>query len=160
MDRNRHILLALSPVILGVAVFGILVASQSFFKKSVPEVLLPRPIEVAVAAEEEPTMPEIKKHVLMPEFVKGIYLTAATASQIKGRQRLIDLVKKTELNTVVIDIKAELGALAYDVEDPELKKYVSTKIKIKDIDVLLNTLHEADIYVVGRLFVFQDPYLV
>jgi len=91
--------------------------------------------------------------------VKGIYLTAHTASDTKAMEKIIQLIDKTELNAVVIDIKDYSGYILYDSQIDEVKKLKTKKIVIKDVPALIVKLHEHNIYVIARQTVFQDPIL-
>jgi len=92
--------------------------------------------------------------------IKGIYLTANSAASEKIAGNIIDLIKKTELNAVVIDIKDYTGLVLYDsqislvnelgLEDDRFDG------KIKEV---IERFHKEGIYVIARQTVFQDPIL-
>jgi len=75
------------------------------------------------------------------------------------RQKIVDLVDSSKINAVVIDIKDATGRVSFLVNDPVISDTGSPKDLIKDISGLIQTLHEKNIYVIGRISVFQDPYL-
>jgi len=72
---------------------------------------------------------------------------------------VIDLARTTELNAVVIDIKDFSGEVAYETDVSEVKEYGAERLKIRNIEALIKRLHEANIYVIARVTVFQDPIL-
>ncbi|WP_239615264.1 putative glycoside hydrolase [Cohnella mopanensis] len=91
-------------------------------------------------------------------IVKGIYVTAYSA----GGERmasLLNLLDKTELNAMVIDVKDDLGNITYKTDNPELQKLGSPQPYIKDINKLMTTLKEHDIYPIARVVVFKDSVL-
>jgi len=94
-----------------------------------------------------------------PEIIKAIYLTGWSAGNPAKIKYLIDLVKTTEINAVVIDIKDYSGYVAYDSQVPEVKKYDAKEIRIPLINKLIKQLHDEGIYVIARITVFQDPQL-
>ncbi len=94
-----------------------------------------------------------------PEIIKAVYLTGWSAGSDKKIGQIIDLIKNTELNAVVIDVKDYSGYVAYDIDLPEIKKYGAKKIMISKINSLLKKLHDENIYVIARITVFQDPIL-
>lgn len=94
-----------------------------------------------------------------PEIIKAIYLTGWSAGAESRINYLIDLVKTTEINAVVIDVKDFSGYVSYDMAVPEVEKYKAEKRKIPNIDLLIKRLHENGIYVIARITVFQDPVL-
>ena len=52
------------------------------------------------------------------QVVKGLYLTAYSAGNPKKLNEIIDLIKNTELNAVVIDIKDYSGKVLYGSRVP------------------------------------------
>src|SRR3989344_1527763 len=103
----------------------------------------------------------IKKQLINPpEIVKAVYLTSPSGGSEKKINWLIDLSNKSELNSVVIDIKDFSGYIAYDSDVADAEKYKTERIDIKDVDSLIKRLHNNNIYIIARMTVFQDPALV
>ena len=102
-----------------------------------------------------------KKDAAKPEKleVKGIYLTAYTASNDTSRQRLIDLIDSTELNAVVIDIKDYTGYVLYDSNLAIVDELGTDTGRLGDVKKIVDDFHAHDIYVIARQTVFQDPVL-
>jgi len=98
-------------------------------------------------------------HIATPEKVKAIYMSAWTAGSTKHRDPLLKIVDETEINAVVIDIKDSTGRISFHVSDPELAKMGTSEKRIGDIRALTALLHSKNIYIIGRISVFQDPYL-
>lgn len=98
-------------------------------------------------------------HIKQPEIIKGIYLTAYSAGT-KRFDELLELIKNTELNAMVIDIKTGSGEIAFEPTNPNLTKYSSVNPIINDLDELVKKAHNADVYLIARNFVFQDPAVV
>jgi len=103
--------------------------------------------------------PEKIKHLSTPASVKAIYITSWVAGTESRRSPLIDLIDKTELNSVVIDVKDYTGKLAWLPKDPVLLAAGLGENRISDIEQLIERLHEKNIYVIGRISVFQDLHL-
>lgn len=72
---------------------------------------------------------------------------------------VIDLAKRTGVNAVVIDVKDYSGYIAYRAGVPDAQKYGAIRPTVRDIDSVINRLHEANIYAIARVTVFQDPIL-
>jgi hypothetical protein len=90
--------------------------------------------------------------------IKGIYVTAHSAGG--GRlESLLKLVDSTELNSMVIDIKDDDGYITYPTTTPELQKIGASKKYISDVNGLMLTLKEHDIYPIARIVVFKDTVL-
>lgn len=98
-------------------------------------------------------------HIKTPAPVKGIYMTQCVAGTRDFRARLVNLIDTTELNSVVIDIKDYSGRISFRSDNPLLKDKLSPACRADDMMQFIGMLHEKGIYVIGRITVFQDPYL-
>jgi hypothetical protein len=96
---------------------------------------------------------------IMPTSVKGVYVTAYTAGNQARLDKIIDLMDRTELNAVVIDIKDYTGYILYDSHVPLAEQLHTSKNILGDVTALIRRLHEHGIYVIARQTVFQDPVL-
>lgn len=100
------------------------------------------------ASEATTTEPLEKKvaHLKTPENLKAIYVSSWVASTPSVREKLVQLIETTELNAVVIDVKDNTGVITWDgrMKEAELKAFIEE-------------LHTKNIYVIGRVAVFQDP---
>jgi hypothetical protein len=95
---------------------------------------------------------------LTPLEVKGIYLTHLTAGQDKRFDELLALVKRTELNAMVIDVKGESGHIFYDSKVP-LAREIGAVDPAYDIRKRLKQLRDANVYAIARLVVMEDTLL-
>lgn len=98
----------------------------------------------------------IVTHLATPVPLKGIYMTACVASTQYWRESLKKLVEDTELNAMIIDIKDYSGTVS--IVDTSLQAKDAPGCKVRDLSVYIASLHEKNIYVIGRVTVFQDPY--
>lgn len=94
-----------------------------------------------------------------PSEIKAVYLTSWSGGSQKKVDYIIDLIKTTELNAVVIDIKDYSGYVTYDIKAPEVEKYKAKEIRIPRLNALIKKLHDEGIYVIARITIFQDPIL-
>lgn len=91
--------------------------------------------------------------------VKGIYVSGWSAGTRKI-EPLIDLVDRTELNAMVIDVKNDSGQITYDSKLPAADETGSDSRKmIPDLKQLLSELKQEQIYTIGRVVVFKDPFM-
>jgi len=90
--------------------------------------------------------------------VKGIYMTGPSAS-IDRFNTLVQLVKETELNAIVLDVKEDNGYMTFEPATPELKQMGNYKKWIRDIHQVMETFRENDIYPIARIVVFKDTVL-
>ena len=74
------------------------------------------------------------------------------------RDSLVKFIDETKLNAVVIDIKDYAGKISFPTANPVLAGSVSDKCRADDMKEFIEKLHEKDIYVIGRITVFQDPF--
>lgn len=95
-------------------------------------------------------------HIKTPDAVKAIYMTACVAGTPKWRTSLKKMINDTELNSVIIDIKDYSGTVAFI--DPELQEENVPGCRVRDLREFIEELHKDNIYVIGRITVFQDPY--
>ncbi len=121
--------------------------NESLFDSTIlTAITLPTPFEVT--------------HIETPKSVKAIYMSNWVAGNKKMRDNLIRIIDTTELNAVVIDIKDYTGRIGFLVKNDELKKIGSAIDRIPDIKEFIDELHKKNIYVIGRISVFQDSYFV
>lgn len=111
-----------------------------------------------VAAEKSATF-EVA-HVETPKQVKAIYMTSWVAGTPSLRQKLVNLIDTTEINSVVIDVKDYTGKVSFEIKDQELKKFGSEEIRVRDLREFLAELHKKNVYTIARIAVFQDAYMV
>ncbi|MFH0804137.1 MAG: putative glycoside hydrolase [Candidatus Zambryskibacteria bacterium] len=100
------------------------------------------------------------KHLKTPEPLKGIYMTQCVASMPSFREKLAKLIDETELNSVVIDIKDYTGTISFKTGNPEIDVLSGSGCKVSDMQDFVDSLHDKNIYVIGRVTVFQDPLYV
>lgn len=93
-------------------------------------------------------------HIETPEPLKALYMSACVAGTPNWRTNLKNLIEKTELNAVIIDIKGESGKISFPNDFP--KAATSGGCVVNDMREFIEELHESEIYVIGRLSVFQD----
>lgn len=102
-----------------------------------------------------PPLPE--KLANPPQVIKAVYVTGWSAGSARYLNYLADLFETTGINAVVVDIKDYSGKVSYNSMVPEVKEYGLSNYAISDIDGLVRFLHGQNIYVIGRISVFEDP---
>jgi hypothetical protein len=98
-----------------------------------------------------------QKLVNPPQIIKAVYVTGYSAGAKSYLNYLTNLFQTTEINAVVIDIKGSSGYISYNCDVEDAKKYKLNTNLISDIDFLVKFLHDKNIYVIGRIAVFEDP---
>ena len=99
-------------------------------------------------------------HIPTPTPMRAIYMTSWVAGTASIREKLLTIIDTTEINAVVIDIKDYTGKISFITHDPELLASGVGEKRISDIDALIDRLHKKGVYVIGRVAVFQDPFMV
>lgn len=94
-----------------------------------------------------------------PAEIKAVYMTSWSAGNETKLKYLTNLIKETELNSVVIDVKDFSGYVAYNTNLELPKKYNAVELRIPRLNALIKRLHDQNIYVIGRISVFQDQRL-
>jgi hypothetical protein len=95
-----------------------------------------------------------------PEIIKAIYATNWSGGNEKKVEYFLDLLRTTELNAIVLDIKDYTGIVGYEVSVPLVKEYGAFEKRIPKINALIKRFHDEGVYVIGRIAVFQDNALV
>jgi len=98
---------------------------------------------------------------LEPFVAKGIYiqfglLFPEAAAQLQAN---LDLVERTELNAVVIDVKADRGWLAFESRYPVAQEIDAHYDDIADIRQILQECKRRNIYTIARMVIFKDDIL-
>lgn len=93
-----------------------------------------------------------------PVKVKGIYVSGPVAG-IARMDELIDLVDRTELNAMVIDVKNDEGKVTYRMRSDQVEELEAAVGYIPDIGELVRKCKEKNIYLIARIVAFRDPYL-
>lgn len=97
---------------------------------------------------------------LEPLVPKALYLSFWAAGSQKHLNRILDLAEKTEINTVIVDVKNEYGDLLYKTEVPLAQEIGAHKNRtVYNIEKLIKQLKEKNLYVIGRVVVFKDERL-
>ncbi len=111
-----------------------------------------------ISAIKNDIMEEKIVHLSTPEPLKAIYMTSWVAGTPNWRSELVNFITKTEINSIVIDIKDYSGKVAFDTKSWLVDKVGSEEIRIKDLKEFIKELHNNNIYAIARITVFQDPY--
>ncbi len=93
-----------------------------------------------------------------PIKAKAIYLSGCTAGTKTAFDNILKLIKETELNAVVIDIKDESGKVNYKTDYEEVVKAGAYE-NFYNPQKVIEELHKNNIYVIGRIVCFKDPAL-
>ncbi|GLB27085.1 hypothetical protein LXJ15735_33260 [Lacrimispora xylanolytica] len=94
-----------------------------------------------------------------PVKVKGIYISGYMAGS-EGMEAILDKIKGTEINTIVIDVKNDDGRITFAMDGaPTVQEIGAEERCIKDMDALMKELKSRGLYTIARVVAFRDPYL-
>ena len=97
---------------------------------------------------------------LQPNPIHATYMTYFAIGGDDYRQELFNLLDKTEINAVVVDIKGDYGLLSYKSRVPLAEQIgANANPTIDDLEDVLSALHQHGAYVIGRIVVFKDTVL-
>lgn len=91
--------------------------------------------------------------------VRGLYIPAAVTGETAWFNDLIDLVRRTELNAVVIDFKDDVGYLVADTPFPEAEAAGALRTRFRRAAEILEALRDEGIYTIARVVTFKDDVL-
>lgn len=116
--------------------------------------------EVVLVDENPGTDDWIKRDPQADEapVIRGIFATAHSAGGA-NLSRLLQLIDDTDLNAMVIDVKDDHGYITYETGNPELEAYGTTRRIIRDMDTLMETLEQHEVYPIARIVVFKDTVM-
>ncbi len=98
---------------------------------------------------------------LQPFQPKALYLSSfgATHGKIMGNAK--EIIKNTEINALVIDIKMDRGQIAFATTNPIANKIGAQElILFKDIKKFTSELRKEGIYSIARIVTFKDTPLI
>lgn len=117
----------------------------------------PEPTPEATATPEPTPTPTLMRE--KPEAVKGLYVSGPVAGD-PYMDKIIDLIDRTELNAVVIDVKNDEGDLTYRPAEGSTAREIGAYVRyISDLPALVAKLKEHGIYTIARVVAFKDPIL-
>lgn len=153
--------------IVGVVALALVAVSASAYVFTMPDISMPSfpKTNKTVMYEAPPLPPEPPRppkekiaHVQIPDAVKAIYMTQCYASSTNLREKLVKIADETEVNAIIIDIKDYTGTVSFPTKNP-ITEVGGKGCRVPDMKAFVERLHSKGIYVIGRLTVFQDPFL-
>lgn len=110
----------------------------------------------STASSTAPLPPEPPRvpHRATPAAVKALYMSQCAATSNSFLEHFLQLADETEINSIVVDFKDYSGTVIFPSAVAVAGGQGCTH---PDFAALLKTLHDHDLYVIGRLTVFQDP---
>ena len=117
-----------------------------------------KPVPAPVASPKPAAPAPTKREQLLKTEFRAIYITSWTAG-ISRFNVLLDMLTRSHLNAMVIDIKDSTGKVGYDSKVPLVAQTGAYERRIRDLDAILKLCREKKVYTIARIAVFQDPNL-
>lgn len=95
---------------------------------------------------------------LEPLVVKALYLSFWRASNnSKNLKHLLKIIEKTEVNTIVVDVKNEYGSTSYKTSFNQANSYGAHKDRTnRNIQKFMDLMKSKNIYTIARIVTFKD----
>jgi hypothetical protein len=102
---------------------------------------------------------KISSQKIVPGTQKAVYLTGYGSMGNKNkRQQIYEMIDKTEINSIVFDIKDDRGYIDYNCTIPEVVNTGAVK-NYYDLEEILREFKERNIYSIARFVTFKDNVL-
>jgi hypothetical protein len=105
-----------------------------------------------------PAPPKPSSRFKKPDHVRGIYLTAWSAGSKRKMAKMIELIKATQLNSVVIDIR-DAGTVYFKTGIKFADESGATRQAVAKPEELMDLLAKEGIYPIARIACFRDDFL-
>lgn len=162
-SKKNNIIIGLAICIIAFIVSAIFVphtvSSQDNNRRQIDKIHMDNNVVLGTSTEIVIDEPKVV-HVTTPKAVKSLYISSWVGGTKSLRDKIIADIEATEANAVVLDIKDYTGMVSYMPQSPEVQANGCIEERIKDIDDLFTELHNKNIYIIGRVAVFQDPCAV
>jgi hypothetical protein len=97
---------------------------------------------------------------MRPKVIKAAYLTYFGFGDRGIRGRVLDLVERTELNAVVIDVKGDRGWIIYPTRvEQAFAAGAQGPATLRDFDAMMADLKARGVYTIARIVTFKDNIL-
>lgn len=90
------------------------------------------------------------------DAIRGIYVSYFAMGHEGHRRHIIDILTKTEINALVIDVKGDHGLVSYPTSVPLAHDIGAAKPTAEDLDELIGFFKANGVYTIGRIVTFKD----
>jgi hypothetical protein len=97
---------------------------------------------------------------LKPRELRGGYISFYGVADADIRNNLVKMLNTGELNTVVLDVKGDLGFLSYKSDVPLAEQIGANKLTpFPEMETFVRELKSKGVYTIGRIVVMKDDVL-
>ncbi len=94
----------------------------------------------------------------LPEEIRGVHVTMALMT-IEGKLDEYLAMTRDGLTTIELDVKDENGEMGFVSPHAKLAKQIGAAQGYYDAKHVVDKIHKAGVYLIGRVVVFEDPFL-
>ncbi len=94
----------------------------------------------------------------VPDEIRGVHVTMALMT-LQGKLDEYIALKNDGLTTIELDVKDENGEMGFVSPDAKLAQRIGAAQGYYDVNHVVDKIHGAGLYLIGRVVVFEDPYL-
>ncbi|MBU1199231.1 MAG: putative glycoside hydrolase [Nanoarchaeota archaeon] len=109
-------------------------------------------LKTSAIKKQESKKPDYKE-------VRGVFLYSWNTRNKDKLEELIDNMKQSNLNAVVVDIKSNAGEILYNTQNDLAKTIESKYSALGNLEKFIKKFHDENIYFIARHVVFNDPIL-
>jgi LysM repeat protein len=90
------------------------------------------------------------------DAILGIYVPYSAMGHHAHRRHVIDILTKTEINALVIDVKGDYGLISYPTNVSLAHDIGATRPAADDLDELMDFFKANGVYTIARIVTFKD----
>ncbi len=109
--------------------------------------------------EPEPEPEPGPEPIPRPKYVRGLFLTGHGAGSKKLREPIIKLLRESELNSLVINVKDDTGYVTHGRSEIPLVIDAGANQKQFDLESFMQQLRDEQIYPIARIVVAKDKHV-
>jgi hypothetical protein len=160
-DQMRHVYRrrrAIAVAVLALPVAGFVFAGKFPSDNKKAPVKSTASAAATVAAAAVTTVDAGAQRFPAPAEVRGVHFSMHLASDQRAIQQIVDAFDaETGLNAVQLDIKNENGEIGFTEGMPALAISSGAAQNVYEPRLIVEQLHAAGFYVIGRVVAFEDP---
>jgi hypothetical protein len=157
--KNKYVIALLVLIVVAATLLCGYLLFPRFFIKANPNNLFSKTPLVPNTPNNSVVVPKKEPKVVKPFKVKGVYFTGWSAGTESKVNHFINLIKNTELNTLVIDVKDDSGRVSYKSSVPLAIEVGSSTNMVADIKKTIEKFKKNNVHLIARIVVFKDPVL-
>lgn len=109
--------------------------------------------------DEEPVDEPDPNLIPRPKYVRGLYLSGNGAGHAPLRDPILKLLRETELNALVIDVRRDDGYITYRDTNVQLALDAKANANFVNMRAFMEVLREEQIYPIARIVVAKDNFV-